>query len=184
MSLARPYQAPGSLCYLKYDPIFEHEKPFSVRFPFNSKLKHDDFNDFRDKQEVYTKEIEDFLKRKMGFAFVEVYDLLIRRRTSQFPAAQFQEKHIQPIRAVHVGDVWKPLNGPVRDWPLAVCDYRSCSTDDIVDVDQVYPDAIGEGCNIYFNPKHRWYFVSDQMPHEALLLKQMDSRSDAADCEL
>ncbi|KAK3375562.1 hypothetical protein B0T24DRAFT_616494 [Lasiosphaeria ovina] len=135
----------------------------------------------------------------------------IRRRTPQFPATQFQDKHIQPIRAVHVDSsraervkqavaslekagidpstgrtqmfgVWKPLNRPVRHWPLAVCDHRSCSTKDIVDVDQVYPDAIGEGCNIYFNENHRWYFVGDQMPNEALLLKQVDSRSDAADC--
>lgn len=145
MALSKRIQAPGSLCYLKHDPIFEHEKPFFIRFPvddypeakqtnltfdfydvtiedirgqedqfkfdvhgfelinFESQLKHEDFNDFRENNDIYIKEIEAYFKNKMGFAFVEVYDLLIRRRTPQFPGAQFQEKHIQPIRAVHVG---------------------------------------------------------------------------------
>lgn len=79
--------------------------------------------------------------------------------------------------------VWKPLNGPVRDWPLAVCDYRSCSSKAIVDVDQVYADSVGEGCNIYFNNDHRWYFASDQGPGEVWLMKQLDSDPTAADCE-
>jgi hypothetical protein len=122
MALVKPTQAPGSLCYLKYDPIFETEKPFFIRFPvddyvgakqtnlefdfydvsiedirgredqfkfdihgfelieFNSSLKHDDFNDFRHNNNVYIQEIEDHFKKKMGFAFVEVYDLLVSTR--------------------------------------------------------------------------------------------------------
>lgn len=71
----------------------------------------------------------------------------------------------------------------MKDWPLAVCDYRSCDSSDIVDVDQVYADSIGEGCNIYYNDKHRWYFASDMMPHEVWIMKQMDSNPNAADCK-
>ena len=52
--------------------------------------------------------------------------------------------------------MWEPLNGPVKDGPLAVCDYRSCDSSDIVDVDQVYADSIGEGCNIYHDDKPSW----------------------------
>lgn len=177
---------------------------------FHTVLKYDDFNDFRENSKIYFKEIEEFLKKKLGAQFVEVYDCTIRRRTPDFPAAQFQEKHVQPIRAVHVDSsraervkqailslekagidptkgrtqmmgVWKPLNGPVRDWPLAVCDYHSCMPNEIVDVDQVYADSIGEGCNLYFSKDHRWYFASDQTPQEAWIIKQLDSDPKAAD---
>jgi hypothetical protein len=79
--------------------------------------------------------------------------------------------------------VWKPLNGPVRDWPLAVCDYWTCDSKDIVDVDQVYADSVGEGCNIYFNKEHAWYFASDQTPEEVWIIKQLDSDPSTADCE-
>ncbi|KAJ8129683.1 hypothetical protein O1611_g3948 [Lasiodiplodia mahajangana] len=233
MALSKRIQAPGSLCYLKYDPVFEQEKPFFIRFPvddypeakqtnlafdfyavaiedirdqqdqfkfdvhgfelihFESKLKHEDFNDFRENNNIYIKEIEEYFKNNMGFDFVEVCHLLckIRRRNPQFPGAQFQEKHIQPIRAVHVDSsraerVKQALASPTRagiDPNKGRTQMFGCKADDIVDVDQVYPDAIGEGCNIYFNKNHKWFFVSGQMPHEALSLKQLDSRPDAAD---
>ncbi len=65
-----------------------------------------------------------------------------------------------------------------------MCDYRSCHSKDIVDVAQVYPDCVGEGFNVYFNEGHRWHFVSNQTPQEIWMLKQMDSKLDAADCKL
>ncbi len=95
MALVNPVQQPGSLCYLKYSPRFEHEKPFFIRFPlddfpeaeqtnlefdyydvsiedirdtphaftldhhgfeldgFRTKLKYEDFNDFRETSKAY-----------------------------------------------------------------------------------------------------------------------------------
>ena len=120
MALTKPIQAPGSLCYLKYDPVFEKEKPYFIRFPvddyagakqtnlefdfydvtvedirgredqfkldvhgfelvkFNSSLKHEEFNDFRDNNNIYIREVEEHFKKTLGFDFVEVYDLLVR----------------------------------------------------------------------------------------------------------
>ncbi|KAI0541265.1 hypothetical protein GGR58DRAFT_498340 [Xylaria digitata] len=158
---------------------------------FELQLKHEDFNDFREKNKIYTKEIEEYFKNKKGFAFVEVYDLFIAEPPNFLELSSKRSIFSQPESFMlsasfnsethRITRVRKPLNGPVRDWLLAVCDYSSCNTDDIVDVDQVYPDAIGEGCNICFNKNHKWFFASDQVPHEALLLKQLDSRPDAAD---
>jgi hypothetical protein len=40
-----------------------------------------------------------------------------------------------------VSSVWRPLKGPVRDWPLALCHPQSLEVDrDLEPCDLVYPD--------------------------------------------
>ncbi|KAJ5950093.1 hypothetical protein N7454_001677 [Penicillium verhagenii] len=191
-------------------PNFKFNETVFEFAEFRTKLTYEDFGNFEKSSNMYYQEIEEFLKKQCGFTWVEVYDSAIRRRTPEFPATQFQEKYVQPIRAVHIDSsrterqkqalkslsragfdpkmgrtvmlgVWRPLKGPIRDWPLAVCDYRSCKPKDIVYVDQVYPDSVGEGCNVFFNKRHEWYFASDMMPHEVWIIKQMDSDPNASD---
>ena len=39
--------------------------------------------------------------------------------------------------------VWKPLKGPVQDWPLAMCDPRSIKPEtDLEPCDLVYPGSL------------------------------------------
>ncbi|KAL8747048.1 MAG: hypothetical protein Q9190_001013 [Brigantiaea leucoxantha] len=72
--------------------------------------------------------------------------------------------------------IWRPLFGPVRDWPLAMLDFQSVDVDrDLIAADVIYPHYVGESFNVFHNPKHRWYFVPDQMPHEVLIFKSFDS---------
>jgi hypothetical protein len=75
-------------------------------------------------------------------------------------------------------NVWRPLRGPVRDTPLAVCDARTIDERDLVATDMRYPDRTGETYALTFNPNHRWYFVPGMQIDEALLIKCFDSSSD------
>jgi hypothetical protein len=79
---------------------------------------------------------------------------------------------------VQVINVWRPIRGPLQDAPLAVCDAGSVAPGDLVPADLVYRDRVGETYGVRFNPEHRWYYVPDMQPDEALLLKCYDSETD------
>lgn len=72
-------------------------------------------------------------------------------------------------------NVWRPIKGPVRDTPLAVCDAQSLAEEDLIPTEQ------GVKHEVYlfkFSPKHRWYYFSAMRTDEALLLKCFDSSRD------
>lgn len=93
-------------------------------------------------------------------------------------------------RRFAVINVWRPITGPMRDHPLALCDARSVAPADLMASRSISrSDAKGlrtaDGeittgviYSVAFNPAHRWYYVPDMMPCEALLLKNYDSRLD------
>lgn len=83
-------------------------------------------------------------------------------------------------------NLWRPIVGPVRDNPLAVCDARSVPPDDFVvteirhfgEGDLETPRHIGEIYSVTYRDSHRWFYVSEMQPEEFLLLKCFDSRAD------
>ena len=44
-------------------------------------------------------------------------------------------------------------------------------------VDQDSPQFLAENINFYYNPDHKWYFLSDQQPDEAWMIKIMDTNA-------
>src|SRR6185369_7875608 len=70
-----------------------------------------------------------------------------------------------------VVNVWKPIRGPVRSAPLAVCDARTIAPPDLVATDLRYRDRLGEVYSMRFNPSHRWFYFSAMRADEAMLLK-------------
>ncbi len=80
-------------------------------------------------------------------------------------------------RRCAVINVWKPLRGPVRSAPLAVCDARSIRAQDLIPTDLRYGDRTGEVYSLKFNPDHRWFYFSSMQANEAMLLKCFDSDS-------
>ncbi|BGP14447.1 hypothetical protein JCM10213_004569 [Rhodosporidiobolus nylandii] len=75
-------------------------------------------------------------------------------------------------------NIWRPLRGPVLDTPLAVADARTLSpAEDLVPSRLVYPtegenaQPEGETLQVKFSERHRWYYLSEMQPDEALLLK-------------
>jgi hypothetical protein len=71
--------------------------------------------------------------------------------------------------------VWKPLRGPLRDWPLALCDYTSLGKGDLVEVDEVHREDILESHGLQYSPEQKWFYLSDQTAEEILIFKSVDS---------
>ena len=75
-------------------------------------------------------------------------------------------------------NVWRAIRGPIESSPLALCDARSLSAEDIVPADLVYRDRVGETFGFLYNPNHRWYYFPWLKRNEAILLKCYDSKED------
>jgi hypothetical protein len=79
---------------------------------------------------------------------------------------------------VDIYSVWHPLQGPLVDWPLAVCDARSVDFEnDTMPGDVVDRDAMFENTQVHFNPDQEWYYLRDQTPSELVIFKNADSES-------
>ncbi|KAF1813256.1 hypothetical protein P152DRAFT_395338 [Eremomyces bilateralis CBS 781.70] len=78
-------------------------------------------------------------------------------------------------------NVWKSLQGPGNDWPLALCDSRIIDhkSDSIV-ADVVFTNRFTENERLYYNPKHEWYYFKDLEDDEVILLRQTDSALEGA----
>lgn len=79
---------------------------------------------------------------------------------------------------VQIINLWRPIRGPVRDAPLAMCDATTVAPDDLVASDLIYPNRRGETYAVTFNPTHRWFYVPGMEVDEVLLLKCYDSATD------
>jgi len=165
-----------------------------------------DFYDDDEVRRTYYAEAERVLTEATGARRVFVFDHTVRRRvrgvddrapgTPRQPATRVHVDHTaksgpQRVRELlgeeadellrgrlQVINLWRPIRGPLRDAPLAVCDARSVAPGDLVPSDLVYRDRVGETYGVTFNPRHRWFYVPDMQPNEALLLKCYDSATD------
>jgi len=73
--------------------------------------------------------------------------------------------------------LWRPIHHPVTDWPLSVCDFASIEKGDLHAVDTVLPHRVNEIYHLQHSPNHRWYYMSQQGPKEALVMKIFDSNT-------
>jgi hypothetical protein len=165
-----------------------------------------DFYDDAEVRRTYYAEAERVLAEATGARRVFVFDHTVRRRvrgvddraagTPRQPATRVHVDHTaksgpQRVRdllgdeaeellrgRVQVINLWRPIRGPLRDAPLAVCDALSVAPGDLVPADLVYRDRVGETYGVTFNPQHRWFYVPDMQRDEALLLKCFDSETD------
>jgi hypothetical protein len=164
----------------------------------------EDFYDSDEVKSVYYPEVERLLKRVTGAERVVIFDHIVRNAL----LAERGEKGVRaPAKFVHndytfnsaprrVRDllpqeadrllknrfaeinVWRAIRGPIESSPLALCDADSLGTEDIVPIDLVYGDRVGEIYGFLHNPKHRWYYFPQLERNEAILLKCYDSRDD------
>ncbi|TDV39000.1 hypothetical protein C7405_101117 [Paraburkholderia caballeronis] len=164
----------------------------------------DDFSDDSVIRLVYYPEAEALLRDATGAEKVVIFDHTLRDSEGGSRAnASLRE----PVRRVHndqtfvsgprrvrdhlsadeaaqrlkhrfgIVNLWRPLS-VVERLPLALCDARTISPDDLVPSDLVYRDKVGETYSFVANPAHRWYYFPRLRPDEALLLKIYDSRDD------
>jgi hypothetical protein len=166
-----------------------------------------DFDDDAAVKAAYYPEVERAVKDATGADRVFIFDHTIRRHIRgtyddrigpRQPVARIHVDHTvasgpQRVRdflpgeadellrgRVQIINLWRPISGPVRDFPLAVCDASSVRFDDLVAADHIYRHRIGETYQVLYNPEHRWFYVPEMRTDEALLLKCFDSRTDGA----
>lgn len=179
-----------------------------------------DFNDFYDPAAVkatYYPQVIELLKRHTGGIAAFVFDHNVRNKpradrgehgvrepvdgahndyTVSSGPRRVQEileenkaTHLAGKRAALI-NVWRPIVGPVQDFPMAICDARTAVLDDFVPTRIEHflednletPHLVGEIYNFQHNPAHRWFWVSDMQPNEAMLLKCYDSADDRYAC--
>jgi hypothetical protein len=165
-----------------------------------------DFYDDNEIRKVYYPAAEAFIKASLRADRVVIFDHTVRRRVEgaadirgagpRQPATRVHvdqthtsganrvREHL-PLEAdellkgrVQVINLWRPIRGPVRDAPLALCDVTSVAADDLVASDLIYPNRNGETYSVKYNPEHRWFYFSGMTADEALFLKCYDSATD------
>lgn len=165
-----------------------------------------DFYNDEEIRKVYYPAAESFIRATLRADRVVIFDHTVRRRVEgaadirgagpRQPATRIHvdqtdasganrvREHL-PAEAdellkgrVQVINLWRPIRGPLRDTPLALCDAASVATDDLVASDLIYPNRRGETYSVKFNPDHRWFYFPEMTADQALLLKCYDSATD------
>lgn len=75
-------------------------------------------------------------------------------------------------------NLWRPIVGPLRDAPLALCDARSVAPTTVVTSALIYPDRRGEIYRLTYSPAHRWLYFPDMSSDELVFIKCWDSLDD------
>ena len=202
-SLPEPRQVPIFDARLIAENISLDREGFTlVRHPTRVR----DFYDDREVTSVYYPAAEAFIKAILKAERVVIFDHTVRRRVEGAPDIRVAGPR-QPATRVHVDqtaasgpnrvrehlpdeadellkgrvqviNLWRPIRGPLRDAPLAMCDGRTVAPDDLVASDLIYPNRRGETYSVKYNPNHRWFYFPEMTADEALLLKCYDSATD------
>jgi hypothetical protein len=153
---------------------------------------------------VYYPEMEALIKAESGAARVFVFDHTLRTADDELRESR-QIREV--VRRVHndytewsgpqrvrdllpqeaeqllsrrfaIVQVWRPIRHPVETFPLAICDAKSLSPDDLVVSERRYPNRVGQTYAIKYNPRHHWYWFPRMRREEALVFKVYDSLND------
>ncbi len=175
----------------------------------------------------YYAEVESMLRERLPGKVkkVVIFDHTIRRRDKNSARQPVQQVHVDQTRGAAAArvrrhlpaeeaeellkgryaiiNVWRPIENPASDFPLAVIDWRSTTPLDFIAVDLLYPqrtpneddddrgkeklpdaetlmstegyEAKGETFAVAPKDEHRFYYVKDMTPEEVMLLKCFDS---------
>jgi hypothetical protein len=164
-----------------------------------------DFYDAEEVKRVYYPETERFLKEVTGAREILVFDHTVRNtapeqqsgRRVRGAASRVHNDYTEDSAPQRIRDllpteiaearlgrryaeinVWRPITGPVKRQPLALCDARSLDDADLVRTELRYPDRTGEIYTVTWNPRHRWLYFPEMRADEVLLIKCFDSARD------
>jgi hypothetical protein len=72
--------------------------------------------------------------------------------------------------------LWRPRVNHAEDFPLAVLDPTTVDPDkDLTYLDHISQVTVAETMYVKHNPNHRWYWLSNMTPDEAVLFTQHDT---------
>jgi hypothetical protein len=171
-------------------------------------VRHDtevaDFFDEAELRRVYYPEMEALVKAQSGAMRVVVFDHTLRTADD---AAREARKIREVVSRVHndytewsgpqrvrdllpneaddllhrrfaIVQVWRPIRYPVETFPLAICDARTLSPENLVVSERRYPDRVGQTYAITYSPDHVWYWFPHMRREEALVFKTYESLKD------
>ncbi|KAK3647982.1 hypothetical protein LTR56_007682 [Elasticomyces elasticus] len=72
-------------------------------------------------------------------------------------------------------NVWRPINRPSQDCPLAFCAAHTIGKENLVPVDRYNPEFVLELYYLKYAATQEWYWIKDQRPEEIALFCQFDS---------
>ncbi|KAH7184747.1 uncharacterized protein B0J16DRAFT_340398 [Fusarium flagelliforme] len=195
---------------------------------FKSPAKETEFTDDAAVRNGYYGEVEALLKERIpDIKKVVIFDHTIRRREKSSPRQPVQQVHVDQTPGAaearvrrhtdpseteellkgryQIINVWRPIQNPASDFPLAVIDYRSTKPEDMIKVDLLYPNrndndgddrgkevlpdestlkstegytVKGETYSVAPNDEHKFYYAKDMTPEEVMLIKCFDSKSE------
>ncbi|PFH51613.1 hypothetical protein AMATHDRAFT_142140 [Amanita thiersii Skay4041] len=175
---------------------------------FTRPSKHKSFANDEEVEREYYPESAELLKELTGASRVVFFDHTIRRYRpgqkaddpqSRSPVLQahVDQTMASSIARVHrhlpqteapellkrrfqIVNLWRPIEYPALEWPLALCDYRSVDPKtDVFASALVYPDREGENFIVAYSPNHKWKYVHAMTPDDIVLIKCFDSIQDA-----
>jgi hypothetical protein len=171
-------------------------------------VRHDtniaDFYSDDEVRRVYYPEMEALVKAESGASRVVVFDHTFRTGDD---ALREQRKIREVVPRVHndytewsgpqrvrdllpdeadellrrrfaIIQVWRPIRFSVESFPLAICDARSVSPDDLVISERRYPNRVGQTYATTYNPNHKWFWFPRMRREEAIVFKVFDSLKD------
>ncbi|KAL8279416.1 hypothetical protein RQP46_008228 [Phenoliferia psychrophenolica] len=116
-------------------------------------------------------------------------------RDYNFKMLSLPEEQIEKLKGSRwaIVNLWRPLNNVTRD-PLACCDARTVSENDLASVEADLPASLtsmkvgfsyaagtrAESWEVKAGDGHKWYYAADMTPNEAMLIKQFDSGANVA----
>jgi len=164
-----------------------------------------DFFDADQLTSVYYPEIEALIKARTGAARVVIFDHTLRSGDED---ARNEKKLREPVLSVHndytnwsgpqrvrdtlpedeaedllsrrfaIVQVWRAIRNPIQSNPLAICDARTLSADNLIASERRFPHRIGETYRISHDPNQRWFYFPEMRRDEALVFKVFDSKTD------
>jgi len=163
-----------------------------------------DFYDDEQIAQIYENEICTMIQSMTGASRVEVFDHT-RRAASE--RVRLQKKIREPASVIHndyttksgpkrlrdlypneadaflsgriaIINIWRSINGTVKNHPLCLCDATTVEPEDLVSVTRQAKDRMGEIQLAIHNPAHRWFYFPEMTEQEALVFKTYDSSTD------
>ena len=175
----------------------------------NSRTMVADFYDEQQIKEVYYPEVIALLKAQTGASDVHIFDHTLRvqdadKRSEQgtrLPVPIVHNDYTDysgPLRAAEAGgaeaqsaiaenrymivNVWRPINGPIEQKPLAVCDVSTMAAEDFVPAEVKFPTGrTGYVLSVKHRPTHRWLYFPGMDVDEAMVFRTFDPRRSGAD---
>lgn len=161
----------------------------------NVKSAETEFKDDERIRGVYYPEVEKLLQDNIpGAHRVILFDHTIRRPTGNRNPVQRVHVDQTPMSAAErvrlhapedaeqllqgryrIINIWRPLNGPVMGFSLAVADSQTVEDEDLVPIEHRYPHRTGQTASVRYNPGQKWYYWSGMKNEDRLLLKCFDS---------